>query len=313
MLRTARLRHSVRLITFAAAMIAPLWSPLAGQVPEYECGLLLHASEATGVAPLPQGDVFCPLVADPKEPRSFISYQRARSPLQPADTETIGLAPFDTDIGAIGLGDSFGLLRWGGRRPGDGVQVSISAGIFAQFDLDTDSYDLMNADYLIGVPVTLRRGGFSSRLRLYHQSSHLGDEFLLRDEPERLNLAFESLELMLSQALGAVRVYAGGEALFNRDPDDLDPLIAHAGAELRVGPRGRRSLVAAADVKSSEQQDWKPAWSGRAGFEFGWGRDPEHPPRVLRLLFELYNGPSPYGQFYREQIRYWGFGLHLFP
>jgi hypothetical protein len=148
---------------------------------------------------------------------------------------------------------------------------------------------------------------------LYHQSSHLGDEFLLRDEPERLNLAFESLELILSQAIGPFRVYAGGETLFNRDPDDLDPLLAHAGAELRVGPKGRRSLVAAADVKSSEQQDWKPAWSGRAGVEFGWGRDPEHPPRVLRLLFELYNGPSPYGQVYREQIRYWGCGLHLFP
>ena len=302
-----------RLVTVAATILAPLWTPLAGQTPEFECGLLVHASEATGVAPLPQGDVFCPLVADPKEPRSFVSWQRARSPLQTEDAENIGLAPFDTDIGAIGLGDSFGLMRWGGRRPGDGVQLSISAGIFAQFDVTTDSYDLINADYLIGVPLTLRRGGFSSRLRLYHQSSHLGDEFLLRDEPERLNLAFESLELIVSQAFGPLRVYGGGEALFNRDPDDLDPMLAHAGAELRVGPRGRRSFVAAADVKSSEQQDWKPAWSGRAGFEFGWGRDREHPPRVLRLLFELYNGPSPYGQFYREQIRYWGFGLHLFP
>ena len=313
MTRAAHMRQPVRFIAFVTAVIAPLWTPLAAQAPEFECGLLLHTSEVSGVSPLPQGDVFCPLVADPKEPRSFVSWQRARSPLQPEDAENIGLAPFDTDIGAIGLGDSFGLIRWGGRRPGDGVQLSISAGIFAQFDLNTDSYDLINADYLIGVPVTLRRGGFSGRLRLYHQSSHLGDELLLRDEPERLNLAFESLELILSQAMGPLRVYAGGEALFNRDPDDLDPMLAHAGAELRVGPRGRRSLVAAADVKSSEQQDWKPAWSGRAGFEFGWGRDPEHPPRVLRLLFELYNGPSPYGQFYREQIRYWGFGLHLFP
>lgn len=313
MLRAARMRHPVRGIAVATAMIAPLWTPLAGQAPEFECGLMLHTSEVSGVSPLPQGDVFCPLVADPKEPRSFVSWQRARSPLQPQDAENIGLAPFDTDIGAIGLGDSFGLIRWGGRRAGDGVQLSISAGIFAQFDLNTDSYDLINADYLIGVPLTLRRGGFSSRLRLYHQSSHLGDELLLRDEPERLNLAFESLELIVSQAMGPLRVYAGGEALFNRDPDDLDPMLAHAGVELRAGARGRRSLVAAADVKSSEQQEWKPAWSGRAGLEFGWGRDPEHPPRVLRLLFELYNGPSPYGQFYREQIRYWGFGLHLFP
>jgi len=34
---------------------------------------------------------------------------------------------------------------------------------------------------------------------------------------------------------------------------------------------------------------------------------------VLRLLGEYYRGPSPYGQFYREHIQYWGIGVHLFP
>ena len=35
-----------------------------------------HPSEATGYVPLPRGDVFCPLLADPKGQRSFVSYIR---------------------------------------------------------------------------------------------------------------------------------------------------------------------------------------------------------------------------------------------
>lgn len=308
----------VRILRLLAAGIVWLAGNVAAassansQLPTTECGPRIHAAEGTGFVPLPQGDLFCPLVADPKEPRSFISYQRGRSPAEPGDDGHPGqLAAFDTDIGAIGIGDAFGLLRWGGQRSGDGLQISIAAGVFAQFDLATPSYDLINADYLIGLPITFRRGGFSSRLRLYHQSSHLGDEFLLRDEPERVNLAFESLELILSQATGVFRLYGGGELLFNREPDDLEQMLAHAGAELRFGAAAPRSLVFAIDLKSSEEQDWKPAWSARGGFELRWGRDPAHPPRTLRVLGEFYDGPSPYGQFYREQLRYWGIGVHL--
>src|SRR5687767_12888123 len=35
---------------------------------------------------------------------------------------------------------------------------------------------------LIGLPLTVRRSGFSARIRIYHQSSHLRDEYLLRGE-----------------------------------------------------------------------------------------------------------------------------------
>lgn len=278
-------------------------SAAAAQFPQLPrptgCDPGIHAGEAVGAVPLPQGDIFCPLVADPKEPRTFASFQRGTT------------APFDTEIGAIGIGDSFGLFRWGGSTPGNGVQLSVVASVFAQFDLSTESFDLINADYIIGVPLTFRSGGLTSRLRIYHQSSHLGDEFLLRDQPERMNVAFESLELIVSQELGALRVYGGGEYLFNREPAELESKILHLGAEARAGsPRGL-GLVAAVDVKATEEQSWKPALSARTGVEIAWGRDPAHPPRTWRILGEFYNGPTPYGQFYREMIRYYGVGVHF--
>lgn len=301
----------VLVLLVAAAADSPLVAQHAAPPPLTECGRLTHAAEAVGFVMLPQGDLFCPRTADPKEPRTFASVLRGESPAETADAQHGPLRALDTTIGAIGLGDRIGLFRWGGSRPGDGLQVGVSAGIFAQFDLDTQSFDLINADYVIAVPVTMRRGGFSSRLRLYHQSSHLGDEFLLREEPERINLAFESLELILSQAVGPLRVYGGAEHLFNRQPDDLEALVVHAGGELRSGPGRSAGLLAALDMKSTQQQDWKPGLSARAGLEIGWSRDAGHPPRMLRILGEFYDGPSPYGQFYREQLRYWGLGLHI--
>lgn len=102
--------------------------------------------------------------------------------------------------------------RWAGKRVGDGVQLSLSATVFAQFDLGATSYDLLNSDFVIGLPITIRHGAFSMRLRPYHQSSHLGDEYLLREPSnrhDRVNLSFESMEGIVSIDAGPVRVYGG--------------------------------------------------------------------------------------------------------
>lgn len=272
--------------------------------PPVRCGAGIHAGEATGMVWFPEGDLFCPLLADPKAERSFLSLLRGEFPAVATSGETAG-------IGAVGLADRFAVIRLGGGQPGNGVQVSVTGAIFAQFDLETESIDLINADYLVGIPVTMRRGGFSSRLMLLHQSSHLGDEYLLRSELERENLAFEAVDLILSQELGPVRFYGGGQYLFNREPEVLEPLVAHAGVEARVGALRGARLVGAVDMKSSEQQEWEPAWSARAGVEIARWRHPEHPPRLFAVLAEFYRGPSPYGQFFREDIRYLGVGVHF--
>src|SRR5262245_35337652 len=135
------------------------------------CGTGVHDAEAKGVVWFPHDQIFCPLIADPKEPNSFVSILRGT--FQSLDHPTGA----DTTIGSVGLADSFGLVRLGGPSPGDGVQLDVVGSIFAQFDLGTESNDLINADYIIELPLTFRRGGFSARARIYHQSSHLGDEF----------------------------------------------------------------------------------------------------------------------------------------
>src|SRR5439155_25811262 len=83
--------------------------------------------------------------------------------------------PATTAIYTLSLHDAlpiyrFGLVRWNGRTPGMGAELSLAANVYTQFDFNTASYDLINADYVVGLPITFRWNRFSARLRLYHQS-----------------------------------------------------------------------------------------------------------------------------------------------
>ena len=293
-------------IAFAIAMLLLVPSAQAQTVGAPRCGAGVHEAEAEGTALFPQDQIFCPVLADPKEPRSFVSVLRGtfRSLDNPSGK--------GTNIGSVGLGDSFGLVRWGGPSPGEGVQLDVVGSIFAQFDLGAVSKDLINADYIIGLPLTFRRSGFSTRIRLYHQSSHLGDEYLLRSEDiKRENLSFESVDFLLSQEMGPLRVYAGGERVFRREPETVAAKVFHAGAELRTGRAGPLQMVGGVDLKTTELHDWSPATSGRVGLEWVRSGPGGHPGRLVTLMLEMYQGPSPYGQFFQDDISYVGVGLHF--
>jgi len=293
-------RHVIRAVRAAGIALGAFTSAGAQMPAPTRCGVGIPASEASGYVPLPRGDVFCPLLADPKGQRSFVSYLR--------ETDDEGA----TDLGSVGISDMFALLRIGGSKPGNGFQVSLAGSVFAQFDLESASYDLINADYIIGIPITIRRGVFSTRLRLYHQSSHLGDEFLLRTRTERVNLTYESVDLKLSYDLPwGFRAYAGGGYLFDQEPSDLQPWSVQGGMEFRspwTVASGQIRPVAALDIKSHEQNGWNVDVSLRGGIQLENVRLFE---RNLQLLLEYYHGNSPDGQFFKRRVEYLGLGAHF--
>ncbi len=265
------------------------------------------AREAAGLTrrrvPYPVGDVFQPLLADVKERQFFVSFRRFQAFGQSLSPDLGRFA-----MASVGYGGLYGLSRRLGTQEGDGLQISLDGALFAQFNLNSASHDLINADYTVGVPVTYRSGAFSARFRLYHQSSHLGDEFLLRYKPERVNLSYEAVQLLVSGEKGFWRAYGGGEYMGDRDPATLRPWGLQAGLEYRQGDRYllRGRFLAGLDVKSYEENEWRPSYSLKAGLEFGL---PDPGRRHLRFLLEGYRGYSPYGQFYRERVQYLGFGV----
>lgn len=264
--------------------------------PEVASGFLGITGEAEA---FPTGNLFQPLIADPKQPQFFVSLDSFRS---------LGVR---YTMASVGFGEAFGLYRFFGSREGDGLQLNVEGALFAQFNLDTPSSDLINADYIIGIPVAYRYGDNSLLFRLYHQSSHLGDELLLSaNHPERVNLSYEATELIYSREWHEWRVYGGGEYLIHKEPNDLKPLSAHWGIEYR----GSKPLlwngrpIGGVDMKSLEEHDWELDTSVKVGLEFG---HPNPGQRRLRLMAEWYKGFDPHGQFYNNKVEYFGLGVSL--
>jgi hypothetical protein len=200
----------------------------------------------------------------------------------------------------------------GGPAPFDGRwEFGIQGGVFSIFDLDSSSFDLINSDFVGGVTASYARGPFSTMLRFFHQSSHLGDEYLLRTQINRVNLSFEALDLLVSyERWQWLRLYGGGGVLVHREPA-LDRGMLEAGIELhspKAFVAGFLRPVAAADFQFRQESDWKEDVSVRTGVQI------EHPflhRMRVQLLAEFYSGRSPNGQFYDRRITTIGIGLYL--
>jgi len=139
------------------------------------------------------------LLADQREPRFYADYRRIQfrgssDVLAEGKGRTINAA-------LVAFGGAFGIWASGSPAAATGSGEPVRA-VFAQFNLDTPSFDLLNADYLVGPELTLRHGRWSGRVRFYHQSSHLGDEFLLNygiaHGVQRQDLSFEILDAIVS-------------------------------------------------------------------------------------------------------------------
>jgi len=246
---------------------------------------------------LPPSQLFKPLIADPRWPHFSMAYRNY-----------IG----DNELGNVGsanFGESIPLYRSNGPFGGQ-WETGLQAAVFSIFDLDSNSLDLINSDFFVGLFGSYRLGNFSIFSRLLHQSSHLGDQFQLRAGTN--NLSYEAFDLKLSYDFGkTLRLYGGGGILFDQDPKDLKPWSTQIGAEFR-SPRsyfaGLVTPIAGLDLQNRQEANWRTDVSLRAGVEFA---SPQVLDRRLQLLIEYFNGRSPNGQFLGRTIQYVGLGLHL--
>jgi hypothetical protein len=250
---------------------------------------------------LPHSLLFSPLHADPRWPRFGASYR--------AFTQGLNLS----GTFAGNFGETFSIYRNSAPFGGE-WDVGIQAGVFSLFDVSTASIDLVNADYRVGFLSSYRNGNFSAVMRVQHQSSHLGDEFLLANpQINRVNLSYEELDAKLSyEFFDWLRIYGGGGFILHRYPQTLGRATTQWGAELtstRTFLGGSLRPVAYADFQCNERTNWDVGRSILAGVQF---ENAHIGDRRIQLLAEYYAGPSPDGQFYTQRVGWYGLGVHLY-
>jgi Protein of unknown function (DUF1207) len=250
---------------------------------------------------LPRDNLFSPLLADPRFPHFSGAWQNWD-----------GDKGFN-NVGAASLGGSLPIYQQdalGGRW-----EVGVKGDVFAVFDLDSSPKALINADYRVGLPLVWRDGDWSGFFEVLHQSSHLGDQYLLSHAVQRIEVSWEAVNVVASRFLfdRMVRLYCGGMVLFDRTPTALKPLAMQAGVEIRPPWEFGDGLVhpiAAFDLQATQTAAWEPSLSGRAGLEIQ--REPHG--TAIQLTFDWYRGRNLNGQFFFEDhiVQYWGVGLHAF-
>ncbi len=257
---------------------------------------------ATGI--LPKGHLFKPLLADPRWAHFSAAYRNY-----------VGNNIDGNHNGAVSFGETIPFYRANFGRSTVQWEAGLQAAVFSDFNLGAPSADLINSDFIASAYGSMRAGNFSAFGRVYHQSSHLGDEFLLRrlTNLERINLSYEGADLRLSYELPyGLRVYGGGGGIFHKEPSTIKPWSVQYGVEFR-SPWQVKALsmrpIAAVDIKNHEQNNWNADVSARAGVQFD---NSQVFGRKLLLLVEYFHGNSPTGQFFRQRVDYLGLGAHYY-
>jgi len=187
------------------------------------------------------------------------------------------------------FGESFAVYRNAAPFKGE-WELGIQAGVCGVCDTERRSIDLINADYTIGVVASYRADRLSGFVRIRHQSSHLGDEFILNDpQVTRINLSYEEIHVKLSYDLTTwMRWYGGVGTLVRRDPRTLGRETTQGGVELKSSwllAGGTMRPVAYADFQANARANWAVSQSIMAGLQFENAKIGDRKLQVLGGVF----------------------------
>lgn len=207
----------------------------------------------------------------------------------------------------ISIGDQFSLYQFKTVSYGH-LYFGIEACVWAIFEGRTKSLSLINADYFIGLPLTYINNRFSAKLRFFHESSHLGDEYLL-EHPAllRLNPSMEVIDLSLAYDFNDnfTGFLGYGHVIRSDDSYKVKPNNIYYGFNYFLDVfkvnffNGEGTPYIAAYFTNNENNNW--ALDSTVAIGYQWDKLYGH---KLRIFVEGHDGFSPDGQFSRERTKY---------
>jgi hypothetical protein len=208
----------------------------------------------------------------------------------------------------VTLGGRVGILRYGNTDPYEpqGYQLDIEGAAFPRLNFDHDR-DLDDVDFRFGIPLTMRQGAWETKFGYYHLSSHLGDEYMVRNNTlDRLNYVRESLMLGVGLFLNPnFRLYSEIDYAFHTD-GGAKPLEFQFGAEYSPVDcnRFRGSPFLAVNGHLHQEVNYSGSVTAQIGWQ--WRGRTGH---LLRTGFQYFNGMSEQAQFFDRFEAQYGWGL----
>ena len=207
------------------------------------------------------------------------------------------------------LGGRFGLFRLGDSLKSPfrrGIQLDVEASAQVRLDLEQE-IDVRSVDFRAGLPLSFAFGRWHARVGYYHLSSHVGDEFLLKNPTfNRVNFSRDTLfagtGLWITERL---RIYAEiGWAFYSDVSQEWE---INAGIEyvptLSTGWRGAPFWAIHAEAREELN------YGGSINAQIGWAWRATDTDGLLRIGLNYYEGKSAQWSFFDNYEPLFGLGL----
>jgi hypothetical protein len=205
------------------------------------------------------------------------------------------------------LGENFPLVALrSGRNP---IVFGFGSQVYGRFSLTDPKSALISIDWVVGVNTTVALNAWALTMELYHESSHLGDEYGDRFPADRLDWTREVAAGWASYTRGVWR-FSGGASYVLRDALHL----AAPGGSLGIDYHGRsRQILTGAGrpiaglfVEGDAATRWRLSSSAKLGVAFATGANHD-----FSISLIAHDGLSTQRQFFRQESQYIGMELRF--
>jgi hypothetical protein len=189
-----------------------------------------------------------------------------------------------------------------GPRP---IVLGLGTQVYGRFSLSDSKTSLISVDWVAGLNTTALLGRMAVTMQVYHESSHLGDEYGDRFQARRLDWSREVIAGWLTYAAGQWKLTGGASYVLY---DGLGLPRAGAAVGLDWGAGRHRFLTRPFEpilglyTEGSAATGWRLSTSAKLGVAVrGKGG-----ARSLGLALIAHDGLSTQRQFFRRESRYLG-------
>jgi hypothetical protein len=205
------------------------------------------------------------------------------------------------------LGENFPLVSLkGGRRP---IVLGFGSQVYGRFSLSDPKSALISTDWVVGVNATAAIDAWALTLEVYHESSHLGDEYGDRFPADRLDWTREVLAGWASYSAGVWRFTAGASYVLD-DQLRLPAPGGSFGVDFHGRPRGALAgsvrPIAGLFIQADAATSWRVSSSAKLGVAFATGNTHD-----ISVGLIAHDGLSTQRQFFRHESQYIGMELRF--
>lgn len=243
--------------------------------------------------------------------------------LEPIESQSYGFmaaywhnsTPADFMLAAFGFGFQRAFVRWQ-KSDSKGFDLGVEGAALSQFEFThrtgASQRNLLSTDYRIGIPFVIYFKPWTIRFRLYHLSSHMGDDYILRHHITSYlsnNNNYDQFDVTASYLVKNYRFYFGlGTVIYAAE--HRKPLVFNGGLNYTtpLNLKKTTNFFAGFNVDSKQDNAYIPAINVGAGLQLG---SPNRRP--FKILATYFVGPLPYSVYEGERVQWLGVGIYINP